>query len=82
MVRIEFICSFEKMEQEFISGEFIPEMMECKQKLSGFVMMALNDEQIKQLTKVSCCVYGKVDVPEWYMSCNGKLWYKHGYLEA
>jgi hypothetical protein len=85
MARIEFICSFDGMEQEVYSGPFNPEVMASKRVLSASITDELDVEHAARLNKVSCCVYSdegeNVPKPDWYMNCNGKLWYNHGYLE-
>jgi hypothetical protein len=81
MANIEFICSFDGMEQEVYRGPFNPEFMASKQVLSASITDELDVEHVNRLTKVSCCVYGDAKLPDWYMECNGKLWYDMGVLQ-
>lgn len=80
-VVIQFILSFNEAQQQFSEIDYTKELIQSPQRLFGAATQDLTPEEVKDLYKISCCVYGDVDIPDWYKECNGKLWVTNGELE-
>ena len=77
-MKIEFIYTFDKAEQEQLSFPFVMEILKDKGTLIDFAAAGLHDEDKNDLIKISCCVDCTKDeyknAPEWFNECKGKIW--------
>lgn len=73
-MEIQFIYTFDELEQVMINSEISEESLSSMDGLISNAMSALKPKEKKNLIKISCCVFGDVQCPEWYMNENGKVW--------
>ena len=71
-----------KCPQEDILYKFIPEWFKDKKTLADMLIQNLYLSEHRRLHRISCCVFycGNVSLPDWFMECNGKLFFENGEL--
>jgi len=75
---IQGIYTYEEKEQEMIDYKIIPEnTLDDIDTLSFFMVAILTDDEMSELRKISVCVSSDNKPPEWFMKCNGKLYYEN-----
>ena len=59
-----------------------PIAAETKKAFIDFAVQELAASEIAELVKISSCIIQseKVKIPEWYLECNGKFYFKDGKL--
>ncbi len=77
---IEFIYSFNESMQEFTEFDLTPEAIESPWNLAQFATAGMSKDELNDLYKISCCIYGDFNPPAWFMECNGKLYFEGGKL--
>lgn len=73
-MEIQFIFTFDELEQVMINSEISEESLSTMDGLISHAMTALKPKEKKNLIKISCCVFGDVQPPNWFMQENGKVW--------
>lgn len=87
-IEVEFIHTFNNLPQQ-TSGCDVSEIsanriLRTKQSMFEFATEYLSEEQKQELVKISICVNPgecEIDPPDWFLSCNGKLWIENGQLQ-
>lgn len=76
---IEFIYTYENRPQEIAKGEIENlDMLQSEDALKKFATEGMEPSELAELKKISCCVYHdaeEVILPNWFLNCNGKLWF-------
>jgi hypothetical protein len=78
---IQLIYTFKEKPQDFADYSISPKILESKEETVAFVLEPLTEDETKDLVKVSMSVNPDdetMDPPEWYLKCNGKLWFEDG----
>lgn len=76
---IQFIFTFELMDQVMSDHPFDFGILRSPATLIGYAMEQLDEEEKGELLKISCAVYYDDEsdasrFPEWYNKCGGKFW--------
>ncbi|NMB83294.1 MAG: hypothetical protein GYA14_15910 [Ignavibacteria bacterium] len=81
-MEFEFILTFEEREQEFYSESFDESALNSEQDLFNFVADRITGEEKNELVKISSCIinFDGRQLPDWFITCNGKLYIKNGEL--
>ena len=79
----QFIYTYAETEQEIINYPISPiKILKDKKAFVDFAIQELASSEIEELVKISSCIIQseKVKIPEWYLECNGKFYFKDGKL--
>jgi hypothetical protein len=74
-MKVEFIISYDEKEQDARTFEVPRPFWATKEKFAEYITRYIKVDD--DLRKISCCVLNatKEDCPEWYLECNGKLYF-------
>jgi len=82
MKKIQYIYTFdttntskEVERQTILNASANEHDLSSKPDLIANAINCLTDEEKQSVIKISCCLEAdKDDCPEWFLSCNGKIW--------
>jgi hypothetical protein len=76
-MKIQFIYTYEKRQQEYGTFDFDLSVLKTNEKFKDFATSFLNDDEIKDLIKISSCVITdeNINLPNWYIKSNGKIFF-------
>lgn len=79
---LDLTYTFEHQSQLFKSYPLDAALLADRKELTDFVLSKLSSFQRSGLAKISLCVMVEGDegvaMPDWFLGCNGKLWFEGG----
>lgn len=86
-MHIELIYTYDRNHdsQTTVIYPFVDELLASEGVFTRFVTALLTDDEKHDLRKISSCVYyasNAVKTCEWFVKCNGKLYFENGYTKG
>lgn len=83
-MKIQFIYTFESKPQNSAIFPVNMSTLDNVKAVKELALSYLSNEEKQELVKISCCVDVEdtfvENPPQWYLDCNGKLWFENGKL--
>ena len=76
MKKIQFIFTFFEGESQIQNTKISLNNLQTEEQMKATAIADLTLDEAADLCKISCCIEAtREELPEWYLNCNGKLWF-------